>query len=296
MFKKCLIITIFFMLFVLCYKKQEKKEDNTKNQLPKILKKEDYVFGYKSYEEIIEIFKVWEAAAPDLIEIKTYGSSTKGIPLYFIKISNEYNPAQKTQLLTSCIHGNEPLSASVMLAIVGKIIFSYGQDKESTEIINNNTIYFVPIVSPDSYPYKRYVDNVDPNRNFPTTQNNIKESIKPIKCLQELFLKIKPEKVLSGHTYGRILLFPWGEKKENVSNYEEYKKASQKMSELSGYKSMKICDLYGKTIEGTESDWYHKNGSFAMVIEFGLHQKKPSYNDTNKELEKTYSSVLYFIK
>ena len=74
-------------------------------------------------------------------------------------------------LVTAGIHGNEPLSTSVTMSYMCYLLSQYGKDIELTKLIDETTIYYVPVVSPDSYPYSRHVDSVDPNRNFPTLKH-----------------------------------------------------------------------------------------------------------------------------
>jgi hypothetical protein len=174
---------------------------------------------------------------------------------------------------------------------VANLINEYGKNDEITEIINTRTIYFIPVISPDSYPGKRHVDGVDPNRNFLE-----KSSVTPVKNLKEFFLKIKPSSVLSGHTYGRLFLIPWGDNTEKNPNHKDYKRIVEQMCEYSKYDYQRTCEMYNRPIFGTEIDWYHRNGAFAMVVEFGDHQKKASLSESKKEFEMTCKSILFFIK
>lgn len=256
----------------------------------------EYVFEYKSYDEIINLFKDWEKDSPNLIEVQTYGKSSKGKDLYYIKLSNEINPGEKNVLVTASIHGNEPLSTSVTTAYFGKLLSSYGRDEKITKLINETSIIYVPVVSPDSYPSNRNVDNVDPNRDFPTLKNPNKISVPPVKSLQDLFLKVKPDSVFSGHTYGRMYLIPWGDSIKDTPDQEAYNKVVKEMGVLSNYKVLKASQLYNHPIYGTETDYYYRNGAFAIVAEFGTHQKKPTLNDTKTEYERTISSFIYFLE
>jgi hypothetical protein len=256
----------------------------------------EYVSGHQSYEELISTFREWEKKAPDLVEIGTYGKTTKGIDHYYIRICNEFAPADKSVLLTACIHGNEPWSTSTSVASVGKILASYGKDKELTDLVNSRTIYLIPVVSPDSYPGSRGVDGVDPNKNFPTLADPDRESVAPVKNLQEFFLKIKPNGVLAGHTYGRVFLIPWGDSTSDNPNLADYERVASEMSKLATYRYQRACQMYNRPIYGTEIDWYHRNGAFAMVIEFGSHQRKPSLEDTRSELDRTFPAIVHFIK
>lgn len=297
MYKKGFLSILLFSL-ILCLTsnnlKKEVKPEEPKE--PKATNINDYIFGHKDYNQTIDVFKEWEKESPDLIDIFSYGKSTNGKDLYCIKISNEYTPGNKVILITACIHGNEPLSTSTTLSYIGHLLSMYKKDSRITDIVNNNQIYYVPVVSPDTYPNQRHVDGVDPNRDFPTLKNPNKVSVVPIERLKELFMKIKPDSVISGHTYGRVFLSPWGDSTENCPNHDKYKELLSKMSELSKYKNIKASQLYGKPIYGTEIDWYQRNGAFAIVMEFGTHQKKPSLEDTKDEHNRTLESILLFLE
>jgi len=263
---------------------------------PKAPTIEDYTLGYQNYDEIINMVKNWEKESPLLIETGYYGKTSKNNDCFYFKISNENNKIKYKTLITACIHGNEPWSTSTIMSYAGWIVSNYGKNDIITHIIDNTEIYFIPVVSPDSYPFSRSVDGVDPNRNFPTISNPDKKSVPPVQNLKNFFLKIKPNSILSGHTYGRLYLVPWGDNMSVNPNEQDYKRVASKMGELSRYKWMKASQIYNSPIIGAECDWYHRNGSFAMVIEFGTHQRKPSENDTEIEFERTKEAFLFFIQ
>lgn len=292
--KTAVIFLSFLILFLYFYKipKNNNDKENQK-QHPSTPQIKEYLFGYQDKKEIFETFKKWENLAPDLVDVDHYGVSEK---YFYVKICNEYKPGKYKILVTACIHGNEPLSTSTVVSYAGNLLSSYGKNEDVTKIINDSTIYFVPIVSPDTYPQSRNVKGIDPNRDFPTIDQPNKISTEPVECLKNLFLEIKPNSVLSGHTYGRIFLIPWGDNKKNNKNIDDYKKIASKMCDLSGYAYKRACEMYGRPIFGTEIDWYHRNGAFAMVMEFGNHQRKPNLDETKKEFDKTISAFLYFLK
>lgn len=299
-FKIALPIANAALIFCLVFSKMEavKAPDPApeKPKVPVVADIGDYVTGHKSYEEIVSMFREWEQKAPDLIEVGTYGKTSQQKDQYFIRISNELSPAKKSVLLTACIHGNEPWSTSTSIACIGKIISSYGKDKELTDLVNSRTIYLIPVVSPDSYPGSRGVDGVDPNRNFPTLADPDRQSVAPVKNLQDFFMKIKPNGVLAGHTYGRVFLIPWGDSTSDNPNIKDYERIASEMSGLAKYRYQRACQMYNRPIYGTEIDWYHRHGAFAMVIEFGSHQRKPSLEDTRSEFERTFPAIIHFIK
>lgn len=255
----------------------------------------EFLSGHQEYDEILKTMRDWEGKAPDLLEVGTFGKTTKEKDQYYLRISNEYAPSDKVVLITACIHGNEPLSTSTLMACMGRMVSSYGKDEALTRLIDSRTVYFVPVASPDTYPGSRHVDGVDPNRDFPTLKNPEKRSVPPVMNLREFFLKIRPAGVLSGHTYGRLFLVPWGDTTSANPIASEYERVVSEMSRLSGYGHIRACEMYGRPIFGTEVDWYQRNGAFAMVIELGTHQRRASLDETRKEADMVFPAVVHFI-
>ncbi len=252
--------------------------------------------AYKPYEGIIAQINEWKAQAQGLTEVGIYGKTSRGKDLYYLRVTNLLDTKPKPKvMITACIHGNEPLATSTVMGYIGTMLATYGEDPEVTELINTRDIYFVPVVSPDSYPNSRYVDGVDPNRNFPYPGKNI-QSVPPIKALQDFFLKIKPNAVISGHTFGRVYLVPYGDTVQLCPNNADFDRIVGQMQTMSKYRKQRCCEMYGRPIFGAEVDWYYRNGAFAIVTEFGTHQRIPSITDTQEEFTRTYKGTLYFIK
>lgn len=278
--------------------------------------------SYLDYSKLVDQIKKWNEEAPELTEVSTYGKSTKGQDLYYIRIANKrfiQSSVKPKVLITACIHGNEPLATATTMWYIGSLLKGYNDEAKIRDLVDSRDIYFVPVVSPDSYPHSRYVDGVDPNRDFPKGPNSNHKSIKPIQDLQQLFNTIKPEAVISGHTWGRVYLTPYGDTLENCPDHEKFEEIVTKMSELSQYRHIKASEMYRSNgtlnnppirtvgfnvgeynvmapIFGTEVDWYYRSGSFAIVMEFGTHQRIPTDEDIKVEFERTYSAVLHFIQ
>ncbi len=49
-------------------------------------------------------------------------------------------------------------------------------------------------------------------------------------------------------------------------------------------------------IHGTEVDWYYQNGAFAIVMEFGTHQRLPSKEEIDSEWNMTWKAFLLFLE
>lgn len=310
-----LLLTVIFLSVVLggtyWYKTEEKRADKApivdvrppieripeKPKTPQIPNISVKIPAYLDYPNIVQQCKKWNEEAPDLTEIGTYGKTKRGQDLYYIRIYNKLNDKSKPKvLITGCIHGNEPWATGTVMGYIGSLLDAYGKDKEITDLIESRDIYFIPVVSPDSYPHSRHVDGVDPNRDFPGPTRPNHQSTTSIAALQNFFLKIKPNAAISGHTFGRVYLIPYGDTNSRTANEADYQRIIGKMGEMSRYGIKHCCDIYGRPISGSEIDWYYRNGAFSIVIEYGTHQEKPSQEEINSEFQRTFKSVLLFIK
>ena len=251
--------------------------------------------GYQDYAGVVAQLREWQEQSAGWAETGTYGQSTRGQDLAYIAV-HQPQTSGPAVLVTGCIHGNEPLATSTVMAFLGTMLAT-AQDRDVAEILGTRTMYFVPVVSPDSYPSSREVDGVDPNRDFPGPHAPKKKSVKPLAALQDFFQAKRPKAALSGHTFGRVFLIPWGDRNEPCPNAADYDRLTKDMVQLSdGYKPIRGCQMYSRPIMGTEVDWYYRHGALAMVWEFGTHQRKPSMQDVQDEFRRTYKAFLYFCK
>jgi hypothetical protein len=253
--------------------------------------------GHLSYEDTVKQLWKWSEQAP-IATPYAFGKTAQGKDIFTLCVTNPAIPVEKKKsvLITACIHGNEPLASSTVMGYIGTILDRYGDDPEITELVDTRILYFVPVVSPDSYPNSRQVNGVDPNRNFPTASEPNKISVQPIEELKKLFLKIKPQAVWSGHTSGRVFLTPYGDRTTDCPHQADFQRIVGEMGKMSGYRVIKVCQLYGRPIFGTENDWYYKNGAFAIVCEYGTIQRPATQQEVKTEFDKTFKAFLKFLK
>jgi hypothetical protein len=277
------------------------------------------------YEQVIAQLQTWEKESAGLARTFSYGTSTRGTTLGGIRIGE---PKAKKVLITACIHGNEPLATSVVMSYIGHLLDGYNRDPQITKILDEREIWFIPVVSPDSFPSSRFVDGVDPNRNFPGPRDENKVSVAPVRALQKLCSEQKFSAVISGHTWGRVFLTPYGDRMDLCPNQGDYERILGQMTELTKtgktevttanvsiealapgfsdhfdpvnianyYKVLRASQMYRSPIYGSEVDWYYRNGSFAIVMEFGTHQNIPTLKDTTYEFGITWKAFLYFLE
>ena len=251
---------------------------------------------FLTYAQTVSQLKQWQTEASDLLEIDTYGQTKSGKDLYYIRINNRFDKTKKpVVLITAAIHGNEPWSSSITMAYIGNIIDQYAKNKKITEMVNSRDLYFIPIISPESYPFSRTVGNIDPNRDFPTQKNNEHQSIPEIMALREFFFKINPAAVVSGHTYGRIFMTPYGDTHKKSPHEADYNRIVGRMAEMANYKKIHCAELYSKPIDGSEVDWFYRNGAIAICAEYGTHQNKPTFDEIKSEYLRVKDALDHFI-
>lgn len=244
--------------------------------------------SFRQYPEIVQLLKRWESEAEDFVEVGTYGKTSEGQDQYYIRITNEMKEGDKPRtLMTGCIHGNEPISTWTTMWWIGRMLKDYGTDKQVTELVDTREMYFIPVISPDSYPDSRHVDGVDPNRNFPSSGE--KQSVPPIENLKNFFREKKFDAYASGHSYGRVWMFASNSDRERKAVYDKIK------GEIDNLSSYRVTQLGGP---GTtlDADWGNRQGVFSVLIEFGTHQRPPSDSDIQTEFDATYKAALYFMK
>lgn len=298
MLKKGLILNFLLMLmigvFAICkFYNQENTQQNIQEKKSEI--KKDAVAPnitelkpeYRDYLKLVDLLKTWEQEASDFVEVGTYGKTTKEIDQYYVKITNKKIQGKKPScVITGCIHGNEPISTCTEVWWMTHLLSNYG-DPKVKEILDTREIYFIPVLSPDTYPHSRHVDGVDPNRNFPSSGE--KESVPPIENFKNFFKEKKFDAFITGHSYGRIFLFAQDKDPDRKSAYDRIKK---EMGKISSYKASNLGGP-NTTLDG---DWGNRQGAFSLLVEFGTHQRIPSLEDIQTDFDATYKSILYFLK
>lgn len=288
---------VFFILIDAPSKPTKIKKSNKPNK-PKIEKKQDiwnYNIsvvepGYLSYEAVVNQLKTWHQEASYITEIDTMGQSNKGQNIPYIKITDPESKAmiKPKVLITACIHGNEKIATTVVMGIIGRILNQAKSDFNVKKLLATREIFFVPIISVDSYQSnQRAVLGRDPNRDF-----NSNPSVPEVEALKKFIKEHKFKAFNSGHAFGRIYVYPYGDTKESISNQTEYLSLLKEMKALSGYELVKGSNVYGSPMHGTEIDFGYRNGAYTIVTEYGtdFHHK-----DWEEELNKNYEATLLFI-
>lgn len=246
-----------------------------------------YPTDYLNYNEVINFLKKWNIEAPEITEFGEYGKTKQGTTCHYLRMGTIGKPEI---LIHACIHGNERLAAASLLQIMGKILNDYGRESEVTWLLENRNIYFVPVLSPDTYLKSRHVEGVDPNRDYPRPNNPDKVSASPLIRIQEFCKQHKFAGVMSCHTTGRIYLYP---SLCTPNDKQKHIDLANQMAKMSGYRVGPISN----SDAGYEIDWYYwKGGSVSILTELAVGSHEQPSKNIPIEANANYKAFLWFIK
>lgn len=247
---------------------------------------------YLDLPEILTIVQNWNKEAPEITELGVVGQTSQGTKIPYLRIGT---PGKPKVVIHACLHGNERIAASCTLTIMGHFLADYGRNEEVTWLVENRDVFWIPVLSVDSYvDNERHVEGVDPNRNYPCPENpNIKSS-SPVQAIMKFCLEHKPKGVISGHSFGRIYLYP------RLGDKDKHQALTEKMAAFSNYDTGAIGSGYPTKSSGNrgfEIDWYYWGAKAVSVLtEFGTGSHRMNESLLVPEAEKNYHGYLLFIK
>jgi murein tripeptide amidase MpaA len=178
----------------------------------------------------------------DLVDTPvTIGQSYEGRDIYAIEMTSSTTGYKPPIYFSSLIHAREPGGNSVLIDFAMWLTSNYdGGDTRAAYILDNATVYFVPIANPDGYAYNmpgggnhrknmNYTlgDGIDLNRNWgymwgfdnsgssPYPNDETYRGTAPFsepetQVQRDFIIDLEPIAAMNYHTYGGDLLYPWG--------------------------------------------------------------------------------------
>lgn len=266
--------------------------------------------GFFEYTEMLEILDSMQLLYPTLISKKAAIDSTKtsgGRPLYWLRISNKPNESQpgKVQVFYNALHhAREPGSISQIIYFMWYLLDNYETDKEVKGLVDNLELYFVPCVNPDGYVANQKSNpngggmkrtngrGVDINRNYDIKwgYDNSGSSPDPgsdtyrgpsagseaeTKMIKKFCINHNFALAMSCHTYGGLLIFPWGYKSNFfTTDNKTFQGYAKFMVQNNKYAMGTPNQTVGYLTNGSSDDWFYgeqqlKNKIFEFTPEAG---------------------------
>ncbi|KAM8934150.1 carboxypeptidase O-like [Pelodytes ibericus] len=231
-------------------------------------------FDYTKYHPMPEIYEWMEHIKnthSNIVKKEYLGSTYELRPIYYFKIGWPSDKPKKIIWMDCGIHAREWISVAFCQWFIKEIVENYKTDPVLNKALHNIDFYIVPVLNIDGFVYSWTTDRlwrksrsphnngtcygVDLNRNFDSNWCSIGASSNcstltfcgtgpasepEVHAVSELVKSLKSEIMcfLTIHSYGQLILLPYGYTKNQSSNHEEMlivgEKAAAKLKEKNG--------------------------------------------------------------
>lgn len=263
-------------------------------------------------------------------------STSLHLPLYALKLSdNASQEEDESALLFSAIHhAREPVGGLLCMRLAETLLQSYTADQDVRRFLDELEIWIVPVVNPEGYRYvfdndlnfpwwrknlrdndhdgifNPVIDGVDLNRNYDFNWEQGGEdnpsswfyrgeqpfSEDEISAMQRLAYRENIVAGLSFHSYGEVVLYPWGNyyaAPDQELIYAVGQKLAASMTKLSGSASYGLLPLNGRV--GQSSVWmYGRLRAIDFIVELG-DEYFTDQRETESIIREAMRAVYYFL-
>lgn len=211
-------------------------------------------------------------------------------------------------LYMGCHHAREWISVELPMYLVNFLVNNYGIDSAITRLIDERETWVIPIVNPDGLVYsqtvysmwrknmrdndgdsvfERYYDGVDLNRNYAykwgyddvgsspdpgdeTYRGESAFSEPETRAVANLTVQHDFVFSISYHSYGEVMVFPWGYANLDTADDKLFADVAAKMANFNGYAYGNAKDGIMYNTNGDVTDWqYAYSGTLAYTFELG---------------------------
>ncbi|MBN8706209.1 MAG: T9SS type A sorting domain-containing protein [Bacteroidetes bacterium] len=253
--------------------------------------------GYLTLDQVTALLDSMAEANPQILSAKiSIGKSHEGRDLWMWKLSD--NPtsdeSEPEVLFTGLHHAREGQGMTSALYFVLYLIENYGKESQTTFLVDNREIYFVPVVNPDGYVFNESTNpdgggmwrknrrlnedfsyGVDLNRNYgfgwghddegssPDPSTNVYRGAEPFseKETQVMrdFCNSRQFKVaLNYHSYGNLLMYPWGYLNSTLTpDSVQFTQMATEMTRLNQFTIGTGDQALGYKTNGDADDWMY---------------------------------------
>ncbi len=265
----------------------------------------------EALNELDEMVSLYPDLITTKTPISTDTITHDGNMLYWVKISDNasQNEDEPELLYTALHHAREPISLQSLIYYMWYLLENYNSLPDVAWLVDNTEMYFVPVVNPDGYEYNRVsypagggmwrknrnnngdgTFGVDINRNYsymwgydnsgssPNTNEETYRGVSPMsepetRNIRQFCAENEFQIALNYHSYGNLLIYPWGYTTEVSPDNELMTDFARLMTARNNY-------LYGPggptlyPTNGDSNDWMYgdenyKGKIFSYVPEIG---------------------------
>lgn len=236
----------------------------------------------------------------------------EGRPVYWLRVSDNPNEQEdEPEILYDALHhSREPNSLAQMVFYLWYLLENYATDDEVRYLVDNTQMYFVPCVNPDGYVYNEAINpnggglwrknrrinengsiGVDLNRNYgfnwgfdntgssPNPNNDTYRgpaafSEPETRAISALANAHNFRIALNYHTFGNLLIYPWGYNDEVTPDNPTFTAFGEVMTRENNFLTGTGEETVGYQVNGDSDDWMYgedqtKPSIFSMTPEVG---------------------------
>ncbi len=265
---------------------------------------------YHSYSEATDELLAAAESHPDIARAETIGRTYQNRPIWAIKISDSPafdDPHEPDVLFVGVHHARELMTVEVVLYLMHYLLDNYGVDPRVTHLVDDREIWIVPVLNADGhvymegqYPLPMWRKNrkptgmpgclgIDINRNYGfmwgyddigSSPSQCSETYRGDRPFSELETQAIRDLILdeahnfnvavSYHSYGQLVLFPWGYTNEHTPDHDTFQAMADSMAAYNGYTAGPgYATIYNTN--GDFDDWMYGD----LVITGGLDPGTP---------------------
>ncbi|XP_067890754.1 carboxypeptidase O-like [Heterodontus francisci] len=248
--------------------------------------------SYTKYHPMEEIYYWMDEIKENYKELVTkhlLGMTYQKRPMYYLKISRKSDKPKKIIWMDCGIHAREWIAPAFCQWFVKEVLETYTADPKTDRFFQNIDFYILPVLNIDGYIYSWTTDRLwrksmspcdnstcfgtDLNRNFDAKWCSIGASRN---CCSNIHCGSAPESepeatavanflrshlrdilcYLTIHSYGQLILTPYGYTNETASNHEEMMSVGEKAADA-------LQQKHGTKFKVGPSSWilYYSSGS-----------------------------------
>jgi hypothetical protein len=290
---------------------------------------------YHTYAEMETELNALAAAYPSLTHIDTMGTSIEGRVIRAIKISDNaaINESEPEVFIMGNNHARELMSVEVPLLLAKYLLENYGIKASVTSLVNEREIWIAPMINPDGHVYvelnhagasynwwrkNRRLNaggsyGVDLNRNYgymwgydnvgssPTPSSAVYRGTAPFSepetqavrdfCAQHSFVID-----LSYHSYGELILYPWGYAPVFTGEQELYVALGDSLKRGNNYLAGNTATGAIYLTNGGSDDWAYgdtqtKNKIYSFTVELNS-LAEGGFSPPESLIQPTFAKVL----
>jgi hypothetical protein len=268
----------------------------------------DDMGDYHTYSEATEEMHAVAELYPDIARVDSIGRSYQNRAIWAIKISDYpqiHDPMESDVMFVGMHHAREIATPEVCLYLMNHLVDNYGIDPRITRLVNEREIWIIPILNPDGHVYVESGNvlwrknrrpsqagsciGVDPNRNYGfmwgiddigSTGNPCGQTYRGTGPFSEYETRAIRDLVMSGkhdftiglsyHSYGRLILYPWGYTDEPTPDAATFAALADSMAAFNDYRAGPSYSAIYPT-NGDFDDWMYGD----MVISLRAGGKDP---------------------